>query len=164
MGEHWYALYTKPHKEQQVEGLLQGRGIETYLPTVLRKVRRRDRPDRVIYFPCYLFARIDFEEVPLSSVTWMPGIRRVVSFGSRPAIVPEELVRIVRERLGDIEQVGHGQFKQGDRVRIASGPLQDLIAIFDQPMSSADRVRILLDVMGRVTPVELDYSNLIKLE
>jgi len=162
--KYWHALYTKPHKERQVEGLLKERGIETYLPTVLRKVRRRDRPDRVIYFPCYMFARIDFDEVPLSSVAWLPGMRRIVSFGPRPAIVPDELVAVVRQRLGDVLEVGAGKFKKGDRVRIESGPLRDLIAIFDQPMSSADRVRILLDVMGRMTAVELDYTNLTKIE
>ncbi|HSJ57251.1 MAG TPA: transcription termination/antitermination NusG family protein [Anaerolineae bacterium] len=162
--KNWYALYTKPHKERQVEGLLQGRGIETYLPTVLRKVRRRDRPDRVIYFPCYMFARIDFDQVPASSVEWMPGMRRIVRFGPSPAVVPEELVEVVRERLGDVQQVSYGKFKKGDRVRIESGPMRDLVAIFDQPMSSADRVRVLLEVMGRLTVVELDYTNLTKLE
>ena len=82
--EHWYALYTKPKKEHQVNTFLQGQGIETYLPTVQRKVRRRDRPDRVVYFPCYLFARIDFQVTPQSSIAWMPGIRRIVSAGSSP--------------------------------------------------------------------------------
>jgi transcriptional antiterminator RfaH len=158
--EHWYALYTKPRKELQVDSLLQERGIVTYLPTVRRKVRRRDRPDRVVYFPSYLFARLDFEAVPLSSITWMPGIRRVVSLGDRPAIVPDEIVELVRERLEAVEEVGYGRLRQGDRVRVRSGPLRDLEAIFDRPLSSADRVRILLDVMGRMTPVEIDYSRL----
>jgi transcription antitermination factor NusG len=144
--------------------LLRGRGIETYLPTVMRKVRRSDRPDRIVYFPCYLFARIDFEEVPLSSVAWMPGVRRIVSSGSRPAIVADELVGVIRERLGGVEEVGYGKFRKGDRVRIESGPMRDLIAIFDRPTSAADRVRVLLDVMGRMTPVELDYSDLTRLE
>jgi len=43
--EYWCALYTKPHKELQVDALLQEQGIETYLPTVERKLRWRDRPD-----------------------------------------------------------------------------------------------------------------------
>lgn len=158
--ERWYALYTKPRKERQVNTLLRGRGIETYLPTVRRKVRRRDRPDRVVFFPCYLFARLDFEVVPLSSVAWMPGIRRIVSAGSQPAPVPDEIVELVRERLEEIEEIRYGNLRQGDRVRITSGPLRDLEAIFDQPTSSADRVRILLDVMGRMTSVEIDSSEI----
>lgn len=158
--ERWYALYTKPRKERQVHALLQGRGIETYLPTVRRKVRRRDRPDRVVYFPCYLFALLDFKVTPHSSIAWMPGVRRIVAFGDQPAVVADEIINLIRGRLSDVEEVGYGRLKKGDRVRIQSGPLRDLEAIFDQPLSSKDRVRVLLDVMGRMTPAEIDYSDL----
>lgn len=159
----WYALYTKPHQERQVNALLQGRGIETYLPTVRRKVRRRDRPERVIYFPCYLFARLDFEAIPRSSIVWMPGVRRIVGYRERPAVVAEEIVDLIRRRLERVEQVGYGGLKRGDRVRIISGPLRDLDAVFDQPASAVDRVRILLAVMGRVMPVEIDHSQLARI-
>ena len=158
--KQWYALYTKPRKEHQVKAILQGRGIDAFLPTVCRKERRRDRPDRIVYFPCYLFARIDFDETPLSSITWMPGVRRIVSTGSQPAVVADEIVALIRGRLGEIEEVGYGKFTKGDRVRITSGPLRDLEAVFDQPLSAADRVRILLDVMGRMTPVAIDPMHL----
>ena len=156
----WYALYTKPKKERQVDALLREQGIETYLPTVQRKVRRRDRPDRVIYFPCYLFARLDLGDTPRSSIDWMPGIRHIVSLGERPAVVADEIVGLLRRRLEGIEEVGYGDLRQGDRVRITSGPLRDLEAIFDQPLSAADRVRVLLDVMGRMTPVEIEHSQI----
>ena len=156
--KHWYALYTQPRKERQVHSFLEQKGVETYLPTVQRKVRRRDRPDLVVYFPCYLFARLDFEATPQSSIAWMPGIRRVVSFGEQPAIVAEEIVNLIRERLSDVDDVGYGRLRQGDRVRFSSGPLRDLDAIFDRPLSSTDRVRVLLNVMGRMTAVDTDYS------
>ena len=157
---HWYALYTKPRKERQVETTLRGQGIETFLPTVQRKVRRRDRPDHVVYFPCYLFARIDLGAVPRSSIDWMPGIRRIVGSGGQPAVVGDEIVATIRSRLDTIEQVGYGGLKQGDRVRIVSGPLRDLEAVFDRPMSPENRVRVLLDVVGRMTPVDIDYADI----
>jgi len=158
--KHWYALYTKPRKERQVNILLQGNNIETYLPTVQRKVRRRDRPERVIYFPCYLFARVDFEVTPRPSIDWMPGVRRIVCSGTQPTVIADEMVDLIRRRLHDTEEMGYSNLKQGDLVRIKSGPLRDLEAVFDQPLSAADRVRVLLDVMGRMTPVEIDYSQL----
>jgi transcriptional antiterminator RfaH len=154
--EHWYALYTKPKKEHQVKVLLEGQNIETYLPTVRRKARRRDRPETKVFFPCYLFARIDFKVVPRSSIAWMPGIRRIVGTGDQPAVVADEIVEHIRRRLQDKEEIGYRDLKQGDRVRIISGPLRDLDAIFDQPLSAAQRVRVLLHVMGRMTPVEID--------
>jgi transcription elongation factor/antiterminator RfaH len=160
---HWYALYTKPHKERQVKGLLRQQGIETYLPTVRRKYRRRDRPDRVVFFPCYLFARVDFDVTLRSDVAWMPGIRRIVGTGDQPAIVPDEIIALVRRRLEGTDEVDPEGLQQGDRVRITSGPLRDLEAVFDQPLSAADRVRILLDVMGRMTPVDIDRSEILKI-
>jgi len=156
---HWYALYTKPRKELQVETTLQGQGIETYLPTVQRKVKRRDRPDRVVYFPCYLFARMDLSVTPRSTIDWMPGVRRIVGIGEQPAAVADEIVDMIRDRLGTIKHSEYGHLKPGDRVRIVSGPLRDLEAVFDKPMSAANRVRVLLDVVGRMTPVEIDYTD-----
>jgi transcriptional antiterminator RfaH len=160
---HWYSLYTKPQKEHQVNGLLQQQGIETYLPTVLRKMRRRDRRDRMVYFPCYLFARVDFDATPRSSISWMPGVRRIVCAGDQPAVVADEIVVLIRRRLEGVKDVDLDVLRQGDRIRITSGPLRDLEAVFDQPLSAADRVRILLDVMGRMTPADIDRSEIVKL-
>jgi len=161
--DRWYALYTKPKKEHQVNTCLRGQGFETYLPTVRRKTPRRDRPERVVYFPCYLFARLDFTMVPRSSIAWMPGVRGIVSAGDQPVVVADEIVALIRSRLEGIEMVGSMDLRPGDRVRITSGPLQDLEAVFEQPMSAANRVRILLDVMGRMTPVEIDRAQIVRI-
>ena len=161
--KHWYALYTKPHKEHQVEGLLQEAGVETYLPTVLRKSRRRDRPDQIVYFPSYLFARLDLEVTPRSSIAWMPGIQRIVCAGEEPVAVSDHLIQLIRQRLQGTKHTGYGNLKQGDAVRITSGPLRDLEAVFEQPLSAADRVRILLDVLGRLTAVDIDYTQIKKI-
>jgi transcriptional antiterminator RfaH len=164
--EYWYALYTKPRKEYQVRALLESQGIEAYLPTIRRQVRRRDRPETKVYFPCYLFARLDFDVTPRSSIAWMPGVRRIVSTGEQPTIVAEEIVDLVRHRLHGAMEVGYGDLKHGDKVRITSGPLKDLDAVFDQPLPAAQRVRILLEVMGRMrmTPVDLDPAHIRRVE
>lgn len=161
--DRWYALYTKPKKEYQVDSFLRGKGIETYLPTVARRARRKDRPDRQVFFPCYLFARLDLTRVPRSSIDWMPGVRRIVGFGGTPAIVPDAMVNLLRERLSEYEEHPAGLFQKGDRVRIISGPLRDLEAVFDSSLSAVDRVCVLLDVMGRLTPVAIDSRQIVRL-
>jgi transcriptional antiterminator NusG len=159
--KHWHALYTKPNNERLVDSLLRERGIETYFPTIRRQVRRRDRPERVVYFPSYVFARLDFDSIPHSTVAWMPGMRRVVCAGDEPVVVADEVVAMIRSRLEAIEDRGYRNFQKGDPVRITSGPLKDLDAVFDRCLSAADRVRILLDVMGRVTPVNIDGARIV---
>jgi transcriptional antiterminator RfaH len=143
-------------------GLLEGRGIETYLPTVKRKVPRRDRSPRVVYFPCYLFARLDFDEVPRSSIDWMPGVRRIVCGGRSPIVVPGEMVAMIRQRLEGKEENPYGSLRKGDRVRVTSGPMRDLEGVFDRALSASDRVQILLEVMGRMTAVGIDYTDITK--
>ena len=62
-----------------------------------------------------------------------------------------------------MEEQGFYDLFQGDRVRITSGPLRDLDAIFDRPLSAADRVRVLLHVMDRMIPLEIDRSEIVRI-
>jgi len=161
----WYALYTKPHKEQHVSAVLQARGIETYLPTVpIYKGRRRTEKSRV-FFPCYLFVRMDPGTVGHSSVALTPGLRRIVSFGGQPAVVRDDVIDTIRHHLKRMEASGYPMeydFQSGDRVLIKSGPLRDLEAIFDKQLSSSDRARILVDILGRLTACEIELDRLEK--
>jgi len=161
MRGQWYVLYTKPNAEYQVARALNERGIEVFLPTV--KKRRRRRWQECPFFPCYLFARIDFERVGYSAVAWTPGLRRVVSFASKPAVVPEEAIEMIRQRLAEIEAQGglptHG-FKPGDEVRFKAGPLRGLHGIFEGPMKPAERVRVLIRFLGQVNRAEVAVADL----
>lgn len=159
----WYALQTKPHKEYQVEAELAARGIEAYLPSVPAPHSRNPKA-RSSYFPCYLFAHTDLNAVGLWSLHYLPGARGLVMFGGTPASVDDRFIQTLRTRLAETTLVyAHGDtFQSGDRVVITTGPLADMEAIFDQRLSSAGRVRILIDLLARHTPVELDVSTLRK--
>ena len=163
----WYALYTKPRMENQVNAMLEHRGIPTYLPLI--HLRRRGATTQRVaqpFFPCYLFAQIDFEIVSASSVSWMQGLRRVVSFCGEPVAVDEDIITAVRDRLGTMESRRHGgdvRFRPGDRVRIRDGILKDMEAIFDESLSASGRVRILLNILSRQTACEIEAEDLEKL-
>jgi len=158
---HWYALYTKPHKELQVRSFLKSEGYEVYLPTI--GVRRRGRQKVVPFLSCYLFARLS-GPVDFPAVRWSPGLRRIVRFGSRPATVPDSVISLMRERLARLQEAGcpvHS-FRRGDRLRIMSGPFTDLEAVFEESLSSRDRGKILVDFLGRWTRCEIEIDSLKK--
>lgn len=161
--EHWYTLYTKPHKEQQVSNFLESKGFETYLPLI--QVRKRGRQKSVPFFSCYLFVRAAPSN-GYSSLRWTPGLRRVVSFGHQPALVEEHVISLIKQRLAAIQEAGcitYG-FKSGDRVVITSGPLRDFDAVFDQRLSSRDRAKILVDFVGRSTRCQVEIDSLEKVQ
>jgi transcription antitermination factor NusG len=163
MGQHWYALHAKPHKERQAEAILNTRGIKTYFPTVPAP-RQRHRSAERAFFPSYLFAHADLDLVGLWSLHYVPGLRGVVMFGGVPARVDDSVIAALRERLArnDVVDVRGAMLEPGDRVKIASGPLADLEAIFERRLSAAGRVRVLIHLLRRWTTVEMDADALRK--
>ncbi|MBN2392353.1 MAG: hypothetical protein JXR84_16610 [Anaerolineae bacterium] len=160
---NWYALYTKPHKEYLVQEVLRNNGVETYLPQIVKTVRRRDRRSMKPFLPQYLFARFDPDEQHFTNVCWTPGLRRIVSAGGRPVVVPDEVVVYLRGRLENMQTTDgpDAPFEKGEVVRITRGPLEGIEAIFDQQITPKGRVLVFLNVMSRLVKTELDLEDLI---
>ena len=165
---HWYAVHTKPHREHTVQGFLLSRGIESYLPLLKADGKHaprqgRDKP----FFSCYLFASMDLTTLPLSSVNWAPGVNRVVSFGGQPAVVPDEVLHWLQHRLARLDGKDYYRglpLHPGDRLRVTKGPLRDMEAIFDRRLSSGDRARVFVEILGRLTACQMDLGHLERVE
>lgn len=161
--EYWYALYTKSRKEAQVNEALKSRGVETYLPLYEPRGGRQRRKGSRPLFSCYLFAKVDFSSKSVSSIEWTPGLRRIVSFGGKPAIIQDEIVSGIKERLGHSEDAWwDSDFEPGERVRVKSGPLKDFEAIFDERLSSSERVRVFIEMLGRLRACQIGADCLEK--
>ena len=155
----WYAMRSKPCKEDFLWEQLCAREIECFFPRVrVQAVDSRSRKVRP-YFPGYLFIHADLEQVGLSALQWMPGAAGLVAFGGQPAWVPENLIHAIRRRVGEIEAAGGetlAGLKYGDPVVIREGPFAGYQAIFDARLSGDDRVRVLLSLLSRQQlPLEL---------
>lgn len=162
--EAWYTLHTKPKAEYQVVTVLEQRGLQTYLPEKEISEGHR-RGNKRPFFPCYLFVKVDFAVVGLSSVQWTPGLRRVVAFGDRPVSLPDEVIELMRRKLAESGANGSPPphpFKPGDTVKITEGPFRDVLAIFDGPMKPSQRVQVLLTILGRVSRMQVDVADLEK--
>jgi transcription antitermination factor NusG len=113
-------------------------------------------------FPGYIFGKFDLEQnYPL--VRWGKGVKCVLGFGGYPTPVSEEVVEIIKERTDaqGVVRVKQG-FKPNDVVRIKTGPLKDLLGIFERWVSDNERVRILLNLIGYQPAVEMHYSMIEK--
>ena len=179
---NWYALYTKPQCERIVSQRLQVKGFETYLPPA-SVLEGHPKTGAQSFFPGYLFVRLDLKADPLSSVRWTPGLKHVVRFGERPAVVPNEAIALIRERLAAIEAAGGlpgHRFRPGDRVYIRSGPFADpstalrrgsgqgsghrfeaiFEAIFEEALEPAERAWVLIRFLGQINKVQVAVEDL----
>ena len=161
--ECWYAFYTKAKAEHQVATSLQQRDIETYLPEFVSTEAETKAP----LFPCYLFARLDLAVTELSTLRWIPGLRRIVEFGEQPVVVDDQVIDLIRFKLIQLDADHHTasspHFELGELVRVTEGPFNDLLAIFEGPTTSEKRVQVLLNFLG-VNRVVVDRANLEKVD
>ena len=160
--ERWYTLYTKPNAEYQVASALRQRDIHIYLPEMAVSNPQQGRKKKP-FFPCYLFIKVDFEAIGLSVVQWTPGLRRIVAFGDQPLPLPDNLIQLIQRQLGEIELAGDlpaHSFEPGDTVTITDGPFQNMLAIFEGPSSSSQRVRVLLSILGHLNRVQVALDDL----
>lgn len=165
MSDQWYALRSKPRKEEVVWRQLHTQGMEAFFPRLrVQPVNPRSRKWQP-YFPGYLFVRVDIKEVGLSTFQWMPHAIGLVTFGDEAAVVPENLIHAIRRRADEIAAAGGEVFaglKAGDAVLINDGPFAGYEAIFDARLPGSERVRVLLQLLNsqRRVPVELNAGQI----
>jgi transcription antitermination factor NusG len=93
LGERlWYAIYSKPQKEEAAHFYLRQKGVEVFLPKLLLPSNQNRRRRVVPLFPSYLFARIDVHSEEYGYVIWSPGVKRLVSFDGVPAPIDDTVV------------------------------------------------------------------------
>jgi len=160
--KHWYTLHTKPHQELGVTRRLDELDTEAYLPLVWRATRDGTRRQEA-FFPCYLFVNLDLEVLSAARWQWIPGLRHFVSFGDVPALVPPNVIELIRgnvERINAESLPARGRFRVGDSVRITHGPMADMEALFERECGPEERACVLLNFLGRTCRVEVDAAYL----
>jgi transcription antitermination factor NusG len=162
--KNWYVIQTKPKKEEEVKSYLSIKGMEIFNPLMENYLIRKGSLNKELkpLFPSYIFGKFDLDQ-NYSLVRWARGVKKVLSFGGYPTPISEEVVEIIKKRTD-----GNGivrrtfRFETNDVVKIKSGPLRDLLGIFERWVSDSDRVRILLNLIGYQPTIELHYSMIEK--
>jgi transcriptional antiterminator RfaH len=162
--ENWFVIQTKPKKEEEAESYLSTKGVEIFSPLIEAFSLRNGRMNKELkpLFPGYLFGKFDLDQnYPL--VRWARGVKKILGFGEYPTSISEEVVEIIKERTDaqGIVRIRY-HFKPNDLIRIKTGPLKDLLGIFERWVSDSERARILLNLIGYQPAVEIHYSMIEK--
>ncbi len=164
MDERWYAIHTKPRCEEQVAIHLRQRDdVRVFLPKLALSKRRRHRLVTAIeiLFPSYLFVRMSLDPVRWYAVKWTRGVKSIVGTDEGPIPVPDEAVRLLMGRcLNDEVIPWRPALTPGSQVRITYGAFAGFVGVLEQSTTRKARVRVLLDLLGRQTPVEADIADL----
>ena len=160
----WFCLRTQPKQEHLAATTLRR---QLQIPCFLPRLRFRKATARgavwfvEAMFPGYLFAqflyRLHHRRVEHSS-----GIQCIVHFGDYIATIDQDTVAALQQRAGEEEMVTiDPEIQVGQSVRIAEGPFQGLEALVTRLLPARERVRVLLEFLGRSVETEVSKPKIL---
>ncbi|MCK4330833.1 transcription termination/antitermination factor NusG [candidate division WOR-3 bacterium] len=117
---------------------------------------KRIKVEKKIY-PGYILLQMEPEEEVIKLISNVPGVMPFSGFGRKPYPVEEEEVSHILGLQKDKEKIEEVPFSKGDSVKIVDGPFVDFAGIIEEIYQERDRLKVMVTVFGRSTPVELSY-------
>ena len=154
--DQWFLLQLKPNALQIALRNLHRQGFETFAPLHEVTQRRGGRfaTVRGLLFPGYVFVRLDTVPGGWHRLNSTLGVARLVSFASRPAQVPADLIAALRARCGPGSLLQADGLTEGDPVSLTHGPFAGFAGTVER-LDSDQRIWVLLDMMGQRTRVQV---------
>jgi transcription antitermination factor NusG len=155
----WFALWTRSRHEQVVRDQLTLKHIESFLPTVARWSRWKDRKKKIDWplFPGYCFARFNpRERLPVLKCA---GVVNIISFEGEPAPIPEHEIEGIRQLVeSELAFDPCPMIREGMMVEVVHGPLRGVIG---RLLRKSDKARLVLsvDLIGQAVSVEVDAAD-----
>ncbi|HEX6564592.1 MAG TPA: transcription termination/antitermination NusG family protein [Chthoniobacterales bacterium] len=160
----WYCLYSRRKQEHVAAARVRLLGsIPVFCPRI--RFRRQTRGGGTVMvteamFPGYFFARFSLGEM-LPQVRSAHGVSSIVRFGDWYPVIDDTVIEQLRDKTGDDIAELLPEFTPGDSVRLTEGPLAGLEAVITQVLPGKERVRVLLEFLGRETVTEARIDQVI---
>lgn len=169
----WYVVHTTSGHEarvaetlrQRVETMsLQGKVFELLVPTQDRVVIRSGRKATVKekIFPGYMLIKMLMDDPTWLAVRTTPGITGFVGAGKTPTPLSDTEVTNIQKFVSAPAKRFKTRFSTGEAVKITDGPFADFLGTIDEIDEEKGKVKVLVSIFGRETPVELDLLQIAK--
>src|SRR5215470_15619434 len=174
MAKKWYVVHTYSGHENRAKLSLQERirshGMQDdfgdiLIPTesVLEVVKGQRRTSTRKFYPGYLFVQMELSEKTFHLVKNTPKITGFLG-GTTPTPVKESEIQSINTAMqeGAIKPRPRISFEEGENVRVIDGPFANFSGIVEEVKPEKQKVKVLVSIFGRATPVELDFTQVEK--
>ena len=174
MAKSWYAVHTISGHENKVRDILTRRAqveglwdldiYEILIPTQKEVSLRSGK--RVIVskkvFPGYILVQIVMTDEVFKLIKSTSGVTGFVQSGNKPVPLEDYEVKRILTNLEASEEAPKVAFEKGDDIRVIDGPFMDYQGRIDEVNSNSEKLKVMIDIFGRDTPVELDFTQVEK--
>ncbi len=175
MPKAWFAVHTIAGHENKVKDVLTRRAqvegvwdldmFEILIPTErelqTRNGKRYERDKKV--FPGYILIQMSLTEETFKLVKSTSGVTGFVQSGNKPVPLEEYEVRRIMTNLETSKETPKVSWAVGEAVRVVEGPFSDFTGKIEEVNADREKLKVLINIFGRDTPVELDFSQVEKL-
>lgn len=167
-GSKWYVVHTYSGHENKVADLLKQRAeamgqtdrfakilVPHQQKIVVAEGKKRKVDERL--FPGYVLVQMVMSDDTWYTVRSTRGVTGFVGTGSNPTPLPEKEVQTLVRFMKTEEPKFEAKFSVGDAVKITDGPFAEFLGKVDDVNEEQGKLRVLVSVFGRETPVELDF-------
>lgn len=173
-GKRWYVLHTYSGYEenvaenlrQRIESMdMEDRIFNVLVPTE-KKIKIKNGKRKVVtekIFPGYVLVEMIVTDDSWYVVRNTPNVTGFVGSGTTPTPISEEEVRELQRRMGIDKPTMNVDFTTDDPIRIVDGPFKDMEGKVAEVDDVRGKIKVMVSMFGRETPVELDPLQIKKL-
>jgi len=171
----WYVVHTYSGYEHKAKAALEERikalgkqdlfgPILVPAEKVVELVKGRKKTSSRKIFPGYILVNMELNDETWHIVRSTPKVTGFVGSGTQPAPISDEEVREITEQIaeGAARPKPKVQFEAGESVKVIDGPFQDFNGVVEEVKPDKGKLRVLISIFGRATPVELDFVQVEK--
>jgi len=175
MAQKWYVVHTYSGFENRVkkslEEKIKSEGLsdlfgDILVPTenIVELVKGEKRTSKRKFFPGYILVKMDMNEKTWHLVRYTPKVTEFVGGHLNPPSISEEEVQRVTKQIaeGTERTKPKVHFEENDNVRVIDGPFANFNGVVDEVNEEKGKVRVLVSIFGRATPVELEFIQVEK--
>ncbi|HEY8463871.1 MAG TPA: transcription termination/antitermination protein NusG [Bacillota bacterium] len=174
MEKNWYVIHTysgyenkvKANLERRVESMAMEDKIFRILVPTEEELEIRDGKRKVIkkkIFPGYVIVEMILTDDSWYVVRNTPGVTGFVGSGSKPIPLQEREMQLILHQMGLEEPKTKLDFEIGETVKVIRGPFENFSGIIEDINPEKGKIRVIVSMFGRETPVELDYHQIERL-
>ena len=173
-GAHWYVVHPYSVHETKVAQTLnqrigsqslQGKILDILVPTQ-EKIEIKEGKKNTVrekIFPGYILIKMIMDDATWLAVRTTPGITSFVGMSNKPTPLPESEVSSIQRFMTMEAPKFKTTFSEGEAVKIVDGPFAEFLGSISEIDEAKGKLKVLVSIVGRETPVELDFLQVAKL-
>lgn len=170
----WYVIHTYSGHENKVATTLkqrvdtmhlEGRIFDIVVPTrnivTVKHGKKSEEKEKI--FPGYILVKMVLDDETWLAVRTTQGVTAFVGAGTKPTPISEKEVQTILKFMQMEAPKYKAAFSVNEAVKIVDGPFADFLGTIDSIDESKGKLKVLVSIFGRETPVELDFLQVTKL-